>query len=236
MRRVRVVEIPKRGHVPAHVVALLHRHHRHISKDIAVDRPLEVRIVEARAKSRVHHPSGRHKPGLGFVDAFRVSRVRANIVIELPAFVLIDGDEYGNEFLVHVLRAAARARHAAPRDGDAAEQARGHVAELVRMRVIEPEYGARIVRSGAGTLRDFPDIDVRAARGHGAICFVCAARAVIVIGALGILCVEYTMRVDAVGMRSVVPENHADRVPPPRRAESAPRGLGIAGPPAAASA
>ncbi len=65
VRRVRVVEVAERGHVPADVIAYLHGHHGRVAVDVSVDGPLDVGVGKAGAGDGAEDAGG--SDGLEFV-------------------------------------------------------------------------------------------------------------------------------------------------------------------------
>src|SRR6185437_3675681 len=128
-------------------------------------------------------------PELRPVHALRIGAVSADVVFQVPALVFIDGDKHGDELVIHVLRPTIRERHAAPRHDDAPEEARGYVTELVRVRMVEPEDRARVVRSRPSPLRYLPHVSVGGTGRHAAVLLVRARSAVVVIRSLRVLLV-----------------------------------------------
>ncbi len=212
VRRVRVVEVAESGHVPAHVIVFVHHHHGHVAVNVSVDGPLDISVGKARAGDGAEDPGC--GDGLEFVpvELGGIGNVGLDVVVEIPALVFVEGDEDGDELLVHVLGMTVGPGHAAAGDDDAAEQSRGHVAQLVAVGVVEPEERAWIVGAGSGAIGDGPDVGVRGAGSDAAVGFVFPAGAVVVVGALGVFGIVDTVGMHAVRTRGVVFEDDLDGV------------------------
>src|SRR5579862_9448103 len=80
------------------------------------------------------------------------------------------------------------------------------------MRVVEPEDGTGVGRAGSGALGNLPDVDMGGSGGHAAIFLVGAAGIVVVVGAFGVLLIENSVWMHAVGVGGVVSEEDLDGV------------------------
>src|SRR5208283_4880579 len=122
MRCVGIVEIAECGDVPADAVALPHGHQRHVSEDVAVDGPLDIGVDKTSADDGTGHPLWSNKRRFFAVHAAWVGSMSADIVLEVPALVLVEGDVHTDELSIHVLWATIGKRHAAASHHDDAEQ------------------------------------------------------------------------------------------------------------------
>jgi hypothetical protein len=76
--RVRVVEVAERRDVPAHVIALVHDHHRHVAVDIAIDRPFDVGGRKAGGGDGAGHAVGRERAEISAMHAIGIGGVLAD--------------------------------------------------------------------------------------------------------------------------------------------------------------
>ena len=90
----------------------------------------------------------------------RIGDVGPDVVVEIPTFVLVNGDVHGGEFMVDIFGAAVGEGHAAAGDDESAEETGGDVAKFVAVGMVEPEDGAGIVGAGTGAVRNLPDVGV----------------------------------------------------------------------------
>ena len=123
--------------IPADVLTFFHRHHRPGAVDVAIDGGAEVLRGKAGSEEREHSIA---VDGLAFilVHALRIRGERLDVVVEVPAHVLVEDQEKTDKFTVHILGAAIGAGHASRGNDDRPDQAAGYVALLVNVRVIEP--------------------------------------------------------------------------------------------------
>src|ERR1039457_410171 len=180
MRRVRVVEVAERGYVPANAIAFLHGHQGHVAIDVSVDGPLDVGGRKARGGDGTGDSGCRGHAEFFTLDALGVGGVVADVVIQVPALVFVDGDIHVHKFVVHIFGPAVGKRHALPRDDEPAEQTGSYIAQFIAMRMVEPEDRAWIVWSGAGTLGNLPGVGMGGAGCNTAIRLIRTARVVVV--------------------------------------------------------
>ncbi len=212
VRRVRVVEIAEGGDVPAHMVAFLHGHQRHVAVDISIDGPLDVGEDKACVGDDSGHSRGRKCTKLTLVYSLWVGSVFADVVVEIPTFVLINGDEHGYELMVDIVGAAVRAGHAPAGDDETSDQAGGDVPQFVAMGMVEPEQRVGIAGTWGGSFGNLPDVLVGSSVSHAAILFVFARGVVVVVGALRVFLIEHAVGMHAERMGGIVLEDDVERV------------------------
>src|SRR5262249_55631530 len=125
--------------------------------------------------------------------------VLGHVFVQVPALALIERIEHYHELAVDILRCAVRPGGAFRANQHRAHQARGDVALLVDVGVIQPEPRARLARLRPRARVDFPGVRKRRARLYG----VDTGRGFVV---------PHTVRVDAEREVRVVLEHHLDGV------------------------
>src|SRR5580692_8898063 len=197
MRRVKVESVPDVNHVPAYAVAPPHDHRGSVGINVAVDIEFKITICESRAIER-ERASRIGGDGLAFLCALDRGRVSCNVLVQIPALVLVNHVKERNEFTVHVTRRTVGTGHPARGYDDRADQTGVDIPLFVDVRMVEPDDGARIARARAGPLGDLPRIGVRLTRWNGAAQFASSRATVAIRHALVLLLVENTVRMHAV--------------------------------------
>src|SRR5579864_9001882 len=121
MGRVEVETIPQTHHIPAHVIALVHGHYWHIAEKIAVDSRTNIRRYKATADDR-KIPISIRWTVFELVHRLRLGGVGLDVVVQIPAIVLVDDEERSHKLAVNVLGSTVRASHTLPRDNNRADQ------------------------------------------------------------------------------------------------------------------
>jgi hypothetical protein len=156
MRGVEIDLGPQPEHIPPDAFADPHRHgmragdRREIVPEIAIDGVLEVTLLE--------------HVGLHVLE---IDPRGDDMVLEVPARVLIVDHEHGDELAIHVLRRRVGVPSPATGDDHRSDETGVHVPGLVQVRVVHPEHAAPVVRSWTGACRHWPDVRMRPARRHG---------------------------------------------------------------------
>ncbi len=185
--------------VPPYAFADTHRHRvrpidcREVVPQEAVDRVLEVALLEFLAIGELEiHTGGR------------------NVVLEVPARVLVVDHEQVDELAIDVLGRAVGVPPPFSGDDHRTDEARVGVFGFVHVGVVHPEYTAAVVRPGTSAFGDRPDVRVRPARRYG----VPDRHAVFIVvrRSFGCFRVEHAVRMDAERPIRVIAEDDADRI------------------------
>src|ERR1700693_26059 len=149
---------------------------------------------------------------LELVHLFRVTRESLDVVIDVPAHILVKQHEQTDELAVHILWLAVGIGHAAAADDDRSDQSTLDVFQFVDVGVVEPHNRAAIARSGTGSVPPFSCIDMGLAWRDGVVFLVCPGSTVVIKRAFGIFVIEHAVGMHAVGTAGVVFEDYANRV------------------------
>ena len=149
MRGVEIDHIAHIQHIPAHMLALFHGHHRPIAVEVSVDGKLEVGLGKSFARERdVHVQIG--KFGVSLIERFLVggADVGGNVLLHIPTLVFVKCGEESEDFAVHVFGSAVGVSLASPGHDDGPHQAGSHVFVFVDVRVVHPDDRAGIFGPG----------------------------------------------------------------------------------------
>ena len=117
MRSVEVEAVAQADQIPADVIAFVHSHHRHVAEQIAVDGGANVRRNEPATDNR-EISVGIAGAAVQLLNRLRLGGVGFNVVVQIPAVVLVDDEERGHELAVNIFGRSVGTCHAFLGDDD----------------------------------------------------------------------------------------------------------------------
>ena len=84
------------------MIAFAYRRNGHVAINVSVNGPLRVRRNEAGIRVGRIDSGSRERADFTLFDALWIGAMVADVVIEVPALVLVDGDIDGHEFVINI--------------------------------------------------------------------------------------------------------------------------------------
>src|SRR5207302_4908652 len=120
MRSVEVETISQADEIPAHMLALMHGHHRHIAEKIAVHGRANIRRNEATSDDGKIAVSIR-RTVLQLVHRLGLGGMSLDVVVEIPTVVFVDDEKRSDKLAVNILRSSIGTGHTFAGDEDRAD-------------------------------------------------------------------------------------------------------------------
>src|SRR6266849_3486688 len=159
MRSVEVETVSQADEIPAHMLALMHGHHRHIAEKIAVHGRTNIRRNEPTSDDGKIAVSIR-RAVFELVHGLRLGGVSLDVMVQIPTVVFVDDEERSHKLAVNILGSSIGAGHTFTGDDNRADESGVGIVTFEVVGMIEPDNGTGIVGSWSGALRHFPDIGV----------------------------------------------------------------------------
>src|SRR5260370_6163231 len=121
MRSVEVETISQANEIPAHMLALMHGHHRHVAEKIAVHGRTNIRRNEPTSDDGEIAFSVR-RTALKLVHGLRLGGMSLDVVVEIPTVVFVDDEKRSDKLAVNILGSSIGTGHTFAGDDDRADQ------------------------------------------------------------------------------------------------------------------